>query len=67
MRRGDASPTEVTAVLRYGSAAEIANVERIKAQTAYLKAQEEKAKSETVRHEMFEEAMEAFSRYSGEK
>lgn len=66
LRKGTASPTEVTAVLRLGTAQELANVERIKAQTSYLEAQRAKAESETVREEMFQEAMEAMSRYSGE-
>lgn len=66
LRKGTASPTEVTAVLRLGTAQELANVERIKAQTSYLEAQRAKAESETVREEMFKEAMEAMSRYAGE-
>lgn len=66
LRKGTASPTEVTAVLRLGTAQELANVERIKAQTEYLQAQRAKAESETVREEMFKEAMEAMSRYAGE-
>lgn len=66
LRMGTASPTEVTAVLRLGTAQELANVERIKAQTEYLIAQRAKAESETVRQEMFEEAMKAMSRYGGE-
>ena len=67
IRKGTASPTEVTAVLRYGSAVETANVDRIKAQTEYLLAQKAKAESETVREEMFTRAMEAMSRYSGQE
>lgn len=66
LRNGTASPTEVTAVLRLGTAQELANVERIKAQTDYLHAQRAKAESETVREEMFKEAMEAMSRYAGD-
>lgn len=66
LRTGTASPTEVTAVLRLGTAQELANVERIKAQTEYLHAQRAKAESETVREEMFKEAMEAMSRYAGD-
>jgi hypothetical protein len=65
IRKGTASPTEVVSVLRLGTAAEQANLERIKAQTAYLEAQKAKAESETVREEMFQRAMEAMSRYSG--
>lgn len=61
-----ASPTEVIAVMRLGTAIEEANVARIQAQTEYLKAQRAKAESETVREEMFSKAMEAMSRYSGE-
>src|SRR5690242_6445762 len=66
LRNGTASPTEVTAVLRLGTAQELANVERIKAQTEYLQAQRAKAESETFREEKFKEAMEAMSRYAGE-
>lgn len=66
LRKGTASPTEVTAVLPLGTAQELANVERIKAQTEYLIAQRAKAESETVREEMFKEAMEAMSRYAGD-
>ena len=66
LRKGTASPTEVTAVLRLGTAQELANVERIKAQTAYLEAQRAKAESETFREQKFQEAMEAMSRYAGE-
>ena len=65
IRYGIASPTEVVSVLRLGTQSELANVERIKAQTAYLEAQRAKAESETVREEMFQRAMEAMSRYSG--
>lgn len=66
LRKGTASPTEVTAVLRYGALSEQANLERIKAQTAYLNAQKAKAESETVREEMFDRAVKAMSRYSGQ-
>lgn len=66
LRTGEASPTEVTAVLRYGSALEEANVERIRMHTQYLEAQKAKAESETVREEMFQKAMEAMARYSPE-
>lgn len=66
LREGTASPTEVTAVLRYGSQSEVANIDRIKAQTQYLLAQKAKAESETVREEMFQRAMDAMSRYSGQ-
>jgi hypothetical protein len=55
----------VTAVLRLGTAQELANVERIKAQTAYLEAQKKKAESETVREDMFQRAMEALTKYEG--
>lgn len=65
IRTGTASPTEVTAVLRYTSTLEEANLARIKAQTAYLEAQKAKAESETVRQDLFEKAMAAFSRYDG--
>lgn len=62
IRNGSASPTEVTTVLRYTSTLEEANIARIKAQTAYLEAQRAKAESETVRQDMFDRAMEAFTR-----
>jgi len=65
IRQGTASPTEVVSIIRLGTAAEQANLERIKAQTAYLEAQRAKAESETVREEMFQEAMAAMSRYQG--
>lgn len=52
--------------MRYGSEIERANIERIKAHTAYLEAQKAKAESETVREELFQKAMDAMSRYSGE-
>jgi hypothetical protein len=65
MRKGTASPTEVVSVLRLGTATEMANLERIKAQTAYLEAQRAKAESETVREELFTKAMAAMSRYQG--
>lgn len=65
MRDKSASPTEVVAVLRLGTAREMADLERIKAQTSYLEAQRAKAESETVREEMFTKAMEAMSRYQG--
>jgi mannose/cellobiose epimerase-like protein (N-acyl-D-glucosamine 2-epimerase family) len=64
IRKGTASPTEVTALLKYGSEIEKANLDRIRAQTEYLNAQRAKAESETVREEMFTRAMEAMSRYS---
>lgn len=66
LRLGTASPTETTAIIRLGTAQELANVERIKAQTSYLHAQRAKAESETVREEMFQRAMDAMKRYSGE-
>lgn len=66
VRKGTASPTESVALLRMNSPTEIANLERIRAQTAYLEAQRKKAESETVREEMFTRAMEAMSRYSGQ-
>lgn len=66
LRTGTASPTEVTAVYRTGTAIERANVARVEQHTKYLQAQEEKARSETVRQEMFENAMKAMSRYAGE-
>lgn len=65
IRKGTASPTEVVAVLRLGTAMEEANIERVKMHTEYLKAQKAKAESETVREELFTKAMEAMSRYQG--
>lgn len=65
LRKGTASPTEVVTVLRQGTLREQADLERIKAQTAYLEAQRAKAESETVREEMFTAAMEAMTRYQG--
>lgn len=65
LRLGTASPTEVTAVLRYGSELEQANIERIRMHTQYLGAQKAKAESETVREEMFQKAMDAMTRYRG--
>lgn len=64
VRLGTASPTESVALLKLNDPVAIANLERIRAQTAYLKAQEEKAKSETFREEIFEKAMEAMRRYN---
>lgn len=66
LRTGEASPTEVVAAVRLGTEIERANIERIKMHTQYLQAQKEKAESETVREEMFQKAMDAMSRYSGE-
>lgn len=66
LRKGTASPTETTAIIRLGTAQELANIERIKAQTEYLVAQRAKAESETFREEKFQEAMEAMSRYAGD-
>jgi hypothetical protein len=66
LRTGKASPTEVVSVLRMGTEIERANIERIKAHTAYLEAQKAKAESETFREQKFQEAMEAMARYSGE-
>lgn len=60
---GTASPTETTAVIRLGSEMERVNIERIRAQTEYLHAQKAKAESETVREELFQEAIKAMSRY----
>lgn len=67
LRNGTASPTEVTAVLRLGTEIELANLERIKMQTKYLEAQEAKARSETVREELFTDAIEAMSIYTGNR
>lgn len=66
LRTGEASPTEVVAAVRLGTELEKANIERIRMHTEYLKAQKEKAESETVREEMFTRAMEAMSIYGGD-
>lgn len=63
LRQGTASPTEVTAILRLGSEVELANIERIKMHTEYLKAQKAKAESETVREELFTNAIAAITGY----
>lgn len=60
-----ASPTEVVAILRLGTERELADIERVKAQTEYLHAQRAKAEAETVSDTLFAEAMEAMSRYQG--
>lgn len=65
IRNGTASPTEVVAIVRLGTAIELANIERVKMHTEYLQAQKAKAESETVREELFTKAMEAMSRYQG--
>lgn len=65
VRKGTASPTESVALLKLNSPIEVANLQRIQAQTEYLIAQRKKAESETVREEMFTRAMEAMSRYKG--
>lgn len=67
IRKGSASPTEVVSIIRLGTAQELANLERIKAQTALMEAQKAKAESETVREEMFTQAMKAMSRYQGDR
>lgn len=65
LRAGTASPTEVVAAVRLGTQIELANIERIKAHTEYLQAQRAKAESETVREELFTQAMDAMRRYQG--
>lgn len=65
LRTGKASPTEVVAAIRLVNEAELANIERIKAQTEYLIAQKAKAEAETVRDEMFDNAIAAMGRYRG--
>lgn len=62
---GKASPTEVVAIMRLGTPIERANVERVKMHTQYLEAQRDKALSETVREELFTNAMKAMTRYQG--
>lgn len=49
--------------MRYGSEIERANIDRIKAHTEYLHAQKAKAESETVREELFTNAIAAITRY----
>ncbi len=66
LESGKASPTEVVAALRLASEQENANIERIKAQTAYLVAQKAKAESEVLNSQMLEDAMRAISEYKGE-
>lgn len=66
LRMGTASPTEVVSVFKSGAEIERANIERIRAHTAYLEAQRAKAESETFREQKFQEAMEAMARYRGE-
>jgi hypothetical protein len=66
VRQGIASPTESVALLKLNDPVAIANLERIKAQTAYLEAQRAKAESETFREEKFDEAMAAMKRYRGD-
>lgn len=63
VRQGTASPTETVALLRLGTELEQANIERIKAHTAYLEAQRAKAEAETVNEELFTKAIEAMTRY----
>lgn len=65
LRMGSASPTEVVAAVRLGTAIEQANIERIRMHTEYLAAQKAKAESETVREELFSQAIEAITRYQG--
>ena len=66
MRDGSASPTELVAVLRWGTALEKANVERVKAHTQYLEAQRAKAEAETNQEQLFKDALEAMTRYQGQ-
>jgi hypothetical protein len=65
IRAGTASPTETVALVRLGTEMERANIERVKMHTSYLEAQREKARSETVREELFTNAMKAMTRYQG--
>lgn len=67
IRKGTASPTEVVAIVRLGTEMERANIERVRMHTEYLQAQKAKAESETVREELFTEAMAAMSRYQPTK
>lgn len=67
LRDGTASPTETTAIIRLGSEMERVNIERIQANTEYLKAQAAKALAETNQESMFKDAMEAMSRYAGDE
>ena len=63
LRTGTASPTEVVAAVRLGTAIEEANIARVRMHTQYLEAQKAKAESETVREELFTEAIAAMSVY----
>lgn len=64
VRKGTASPTETVALLKLHDPIAVANLRRVEAQTAYLEAQAEKARSETVREENLKKAMDAMRRYS---
>lgn len=66
LREDRASPTEVVAALRLASDIEMANIERVKAQTEYLRAQKAKAESEILNSELLENAMKAMGEYNGE-
>ena len=66
LMNGTASPTETVAILRLGTEYEQANLERVKAQTAYLQAQRDKVQSDAVREAQFEEVKAAFKKYQGE-
>ena len=65
LRDGTASPTETVAVMRLGTELEQVNIARIKQHTEYLEAQAHKARAETVKEELFTNAIEAMSLYRG--
>lgn len=67
LRNGTASPTEVVAAVRLGTQMEEANIARVRMHTEYLQAQKAKAESETVREELFTEAIKAMTIYSGNR
>lgn len=63
LRNGTASPTETTAIIRYGSEMEQANIARVRTQTDLLAAQRAKVESDTIRADLITEAMDALTRY----
>lgn len=65
LRLGTASPTETVAIVRLGTELERANIERIRANTELMVAQKAKAEAETVKEELFTNAIAAMSKYQG--
>lgn len=66
LRTGTASPTEVVAGIRLIHEGELANIERIKAQTEYLHAQRAKAEAELMNESLFKDAIAAITTYRGD-